>query len=271
MDLFLIILIVLLTGCTVWVWRLVKAEMTGLAVEASIVVKQQVTSSPVAMQHAVKIRFRNIAKWVSRQFKRLIWVICWKEMRYRLAWWFLRSSIPGRLARSVPIAGGIADYSGEAILPKKVYVGDSLTISIDLQRILVPMGRSFKVEDTKTGKSITFQIFEDANLDTFLEIQLLAAGVSVAGGERQCQSLFPGPLRYRWNCHFPNSGNQILTFILRVVHGSDSVEIGVIHHSMKVVKLYNLTKRCVDILRWSGSTVVAIAAIAEVLHSLGLW
>nr|QNO50568.1 hypothetical protein HGEBJNHG_00043 [Methanosarcinales archaeon ANME-2c ERB4] len=165
-------------------------------------------------------------------------------------------------------------YAGEAVLPKKVYAGDSHSISINLNPAfwIPPTGTEpLRIQDTRSGKSIVVQILRDSSLEQFLEIELLAAGLTVDGEKKQRQPLTSQPLPYCWNCHFPNSGDHRLSLILRLVSSSGTIELGVIPHSIKVVKLDHLTQRQVWIMASLAGIVSGGLAIAEVLHQLGVW
>jgi hypothetical protein len=165
-------------------------------------------------------------------------------------------------------------YAGEAVLPRKVYAGDSHSISINLNPAfwIPPTGTEpLRIQDTRSGKSIVVQILRDGSLEQFLEIELLAAGLTVDGGKKQRQPLTSQPLPYCWNCYFPNSGNHRLSLILRLVSSSGTIELGVIPHSIKVVKLDHLTQRQVWIMASLAGIVSGGLAIAEVLHQLGVW
>jgi len=166
------------------------------------------------------------------------------------------------------------EYVGEAALPMKVYVGDSHSISINLEPIfgiLQTGAEPLHIQDTKSGKSVAVQILRDGSLQQFLEIELLAAGLEVGGEKKQRQTLTSQTLSYRWNCYFPNSGNHTLSLILRLVSPSGTIELGAIQHSIKVVKLDHLTQRQVWLIASLAGIVSGGLAIAEVLHQLGAW
>ncbi len=136
-------------------------------------------------------------------------------------------------------------YSGEAMLPKKVYVGDSNSISINLKRTSSTSSdeKSLNTQDSRSGKLIELQIQRDSGLEQFLEVQLLAAGLVIDGEKIQRKSLNLPTLSYNWNCYFPNSGDHLISLIIRVVSQSDTIELGSIQHSIKVAQLDHLTQR----------------------------
>jgi hypothetical protein len=159
------------------------------------------------------------------------------------------------------IEGKGADYIGDVILPRKVYVGDSSNISINLRRIrsiLSVVEEKFSSQDKSGGKFITLQIREDA----ILEIELQAAAL-VFGSEKKKQKLSVSSrenLSYRWNCYFPNSGKQLINLIFNVLRSSDTFEtlpLGIIEHTIKVVQFAFLTQRQVKIL----AALIAIVGV----------
>lgn len=165
-------------------------------------------------------------------------------------------------------------YVGEAVLPRKVYAGDSHSISINLNPAfwIPPTGTEpLRIQDTRSGKSIVVQILRDSSLEQFLEIELLAAGLTVDGEKKQRQPLTSQPLPYCWNCYFPNSGDHRLSLIIRLVSSSGTIELGVIPHNIKVVKLDHLTQRQVWLMASLAGIVSGGLAIAEILHQLGIW
>ncbi len=137
-------------------------------------------------------------------------------------------------------------YSGEAALPRKVYEDNSRNISINLKRTFsIPDEDSdpLQIQDIRSGKSIVLKILQDSSLEQFLEIELLAAGLTVGGDKKQRQNLTLDTLSYHWNLYFPNSGNHEITLILRVVSPDGTIGLGNLDHTIRVVKLDNLTRR----------------------------
>ena len=165
----------------------------------------------------------------------------------------------------------IIQYTGDVLLPKKIYVNDSHSISINL----TPTSPTFStphseealcIQDSKSGKSIILQIPRDSSLEQILEIQLLAAGLIVDGEKRQHQSLTLSSLSYYWNCYFPNSGDHEISLIIRVVTQFDTIELGTIQHSIKVAQLDHLTQRQ---LQWTG-IISGGLGVAVLLQQLGV-
>ena len=165
----------------------------------------------------------------------------------------------------------IIEYAGEAILPKKVYLNDSHSISINLKPIIPRFStlrseEPLRIQDSKSGKSIILQIQRDSSLEQFLEIQLLAAGLIVDGEKIQRQSLTLPTLSYCWNCYSPNSGDHEISLIIRVVSQPVTIELGAIQHSIKVAQLDHLTQRQVQ---WAG-IITGWIGIAVLLQQLGV-
>jgi hypothetical protein len=172
------------------------------------------------------------------------------------------------------------DYAGGITMPKKVFVGDSHTISFVLEQINRPYhewNESLIVEDTDSGKWVRLRVPIQPGKANSLEVELLAAGVSLDREGRQEQQLLASrKLVYHWNCHFPNSGNLTLAF--RLIARGPSVEndFGVINHAIKVVKFNHMTQRQLWVLvpflgipGFVGAVWVAINGIVQFLHLAG--
>jgi hypothetical protein len=153
------------------------------------------------------------------------------------------------------------EYKGEAILPRKVYVGDSQDISIELIPSVywsLTHEDTFRLQDKESGKVITLQIRQDVTAEQFLEIELQAGGFTVDGDKKQkylLNFLNSHKLLYRWNCYCPNSGSHWITLTFKVICSSDIVKLGEIKHCIKVVKLDHLTQRQV----WMFATLAGVA------------
>ena len=300
MDFVLTPAIVLFIAIAVWLWRLGKEQITDLAVEILLAPGQEVTTSPIFKPSAIKVWYGRAIEWLRAIFPLVILVgfvlgiavgiyllimrgqgwltlilvlallllyfyfgfaerMMWREeMRYPYA----------------PLPPMKVEYAGEATLPKKVYEGDSQNISVDLRPafwILAIPEEAFSIQNMKSGKSIKLQLLQDSTFEQFLEVELLAAGLTVDGDKRQRCRLTLEKLSYRWNCYFPNSGHHAITLAFRLVCSSDVIELGVIQHTIKVVKLDNLTRRQVWLMASLAGVVSGGLAIAEALHRLSVW
>lgn len=177
--------------------------------------------------------------------------------------------VSDRPLRMLPVC-----YVGEAGLPRKVYEGDSHSISIGLKpssRAVTTDAQPLDIQDARGDTSIWLRIHRDSRLRQFLEIELLAAGLEIDGERRLRQDLSLPSLSYHWSCYFPNSGNHTLTLILRLVRPSATIELGTIEHKVRVVKLDHLTKRQVWLLAALAGIVSGGLAVAEALSRLGVW
>lgn len=189
----------------------------------------------------------------------------------------------------------VFQYYGEVKLPKKVYIGDSHNILIDLRQVGPPYehiliknlkqqreivlqsmvqdiarqsGQSEKLllirPDKETTKYIHFNIRLNTSQMMYFEVELQAAALTVDGERKQRKLLAPpkDQLLYRWNCYFPNSGNHIIALNLRIIDTTKVIELGAIQHKIKVVQLDHLTQRQV----WMFASIAAIAGfIATVI------
>jgi len=137
-------------------------------------------------------------------------------------------------------------YVGHARLPKKVYAGDSRNLSIKLlPSVQTPTGEaSLEVQQEDKSLALRVQIpqWNKSNSPEYLEFEMVAAGFDVQGDLRQRQVLGLHTLNYLWNCYFPNSGEHSYAILAKKINNQDSIEIGNIKHTVRVVKVGNLTQ-----------------------------
>jgi hypothetical protein len=138
-----------------------------------------------------------------------------------------------------------AVYTGQAKLPKRVYIGDSKNFSIELTPSMYspPQERPVSTEnqrDDQVGLKLSVPISSD--YAGYLEVELMGAGFEIRGETRQRQALNSTSLSFMWNCYFPNSGNHSCAFAFYVVGNEGSAKIGHIEHAVKVVRLDHLTQ-----------------------------
>ncbi|HLV99410.1 MAG TPA: hypothetical protein VKT82_12120 [Ktedonobacterales bacterium] len=173
-------------------------------------------------------------------------------------------------------------YLGTVTVPKKIYTNISQNVALVLKlksntpEALPEMLTVQNITNLPTlpqsdsGEGIvavTVQKNDDS--EQFLEAEMIAAGVTVSGDLKQRQSLALQTLAYRWGCLFPNSGDQALTLVVRVIHSSGSWEIGTIPHTIKVTQIANLTARQLSMIGWiSGAAgfISTVLGIASTLH-----
>jgi len=180
--------------------------------------------------------------------------------------------------RFVPELGGgpqeEMEYAGRALLPRKVYQGDSHTLSVRLTRIFaVPpiAGEPLRVYDVGGGRIVFVRFQRHGGLDQFLEIRLLGAGIRVEGRRTLRRLAKVRKLTYQWSCSFPHSGLHTLTLAMRLVTPNGAVELGTIDHVVRVVSLDHLTRRQVWAIGASLGLLSALLAVAEGLLRLRLW
>jgi hypothetical protein len=163
-------------------------------------------------------------------------------------------------------------YHGDGRLPKRVYVGDSQTISFSFSsHAALQLAQIHQHSPGQVRKHIILDLTIPSVEQTFLEMEILAAGVEVAGDAKQRQELTMESLSFTWNCHFKNSGNHDLAFILRLIGDSAATVLGRIEHNVKVVRIDHLTQRQVWLLGSLAGIATGILGVAEVLHKLGVW
>lgn len=174
---------------------------------------------------------------------------------------------------SAPCAPSIPKiYKGEGWLPRKVYEGDSQSIhfsfgSSTLYNLTHVHSRSKNI----VKKNVILDLKIPPGRDAFLEMEILAAGVEVSGEKKQRVKLDLDTLHFDWNCHFKNSGNHSLDFVLRFIADPHKVFLGRIEHTVTVVRLDHLTQRQVRVLGYLLVIVTGAVGLAEGIHQLGLW
>lgn len=328
MNFLLISVAVFLAGIAVWLWRLSKAQITGLSMEASLAPAQKVTATPLLKPSTLSMRYKKAVAIITKilrfvilvglivgtgyffslMIKKYTWVsliiilililsvlasfllkytILMKEKRIDKKLEKVDIDESKKFKSKIKTIGEMAmgdmvirdswssyrhifekiiEYTGEATLPKKVYVGDSHCISINLKPTfsILYCEEPLRIHDSKSGKVIVLQIQRNSSLEQFLEIQLLAAGLVIDGDKMQRQSLTLPALSYYWNCYFPNSGDHKISLIIRVVSQSNSIELGTIQHNIKVAQLDHLTHRQAQL----AGIVTGVLAVAVSLQQL---
>ena len=265
---------ILLLGTALWLWIFHKEQLSDFIIDASLVpVEVSIRPpkrSPIALWFArtgVWLLVLGIIALIVSIYLLIKGPIWSGLIAFILAIVFLSGRLRTLLWRDylytpppIPLYG----YVGETTLPKKVYVGDSQNISVDLKSSLaLPLDEVFSVLDRMGDKHVSLQIRLDGTAELFLEVELLAAGFSVDGEKKQRRSIKTAQkLSYRWNCYFPNSGNLAIALAFRVVSSSDIVELGAIEHVIRVVQLDHLTQRQIRIM---GSIAVIAGFISTVI------
>jgi hypothetical protein len=161
---------------------------------------------------------------------------------------------------------------GEGWLPKKVYEGDSKNVSFTFTtnsccRIAqVRMRSKYEIK-----KKLTLSLEPPQENEVFLEMQMLAAAVDICENVTQRVKLCDGPLHFHWNCHFKNSGNHPITFVLRFIADSQDIFLERIEHTVKVVRLDHLTQRQVWALVTFTGFISGVIGLAELIKKIGLW
>ena len=164
-------------------------------------------------------------------------------------------------------------------MPSKVYAGDSHKLSVviehDLKMSLAAPGidviQCLEIQDSEGARTFELGLVSTAGSEDRLEVEVLAAGLEVAGDRRQQQSVRAERLLFNWNCYFPNSGRLVVSLALRTTKDDSSVDLGTVDYHVRVTKLDGLTQRQVwMIARFLGVVAGALAA-AEILHELGAW
>jgi hypothetical protein len=169
--------------------------------------------------------------------------------------------------------------SGELKMPRKIYVGNSHNLSLVLQ---ADEQENEAIPDYKylVGVShIKLSVEIDRGRENFLEAELQAASATISGERIQRTVVPASEIFFRWNCHFPNSGNHEICIVLRTIirpfssdEDTDKVaEVGSIIKKIRVVKVDGLTQQQVWVLASIFGAVSGVIALIKILHDVGIW
>jgi hypothetical protein len=163
-------------------------------------------------------------------------------------------------------------YYGTGYLPNRVYAGDSQNISFSFSADFIgELERLYRCQSDKTATHVVLDLAIPPGDKAFLEVELLAAGIEVAGEVAQRQRLKSKDIHFNWNCHFKNSGKHSIAFVLRLVVENQSVTLGRVDHTIRVVRIDHLTQSQVWVITWLAGIIAGTLGVAEVLHKLGIW
>lgn len=163
-------------------------------------------------------------------------------------------------------------FEGHAAIPSRVYIGNSHTLSITLARtspliVVEPSNLAdrsqFSVRDSDAGKSVS--LTPQASTEC-IEIELLAAGVELAGDKVQRHSADEPVLTFMWNCHFANSGDHRISLVVSTVTGAKRTAIGTIEQAVRVAQFDGLTRRQVMVLGGAAGAVTAVSGIMTIIR-----
>lgn len=165
-------------------------------------------------------------------------------------------------------------YYGLANIPLKVYQGDSYNITLNLHpSIRAAINSEGKIRANRQGDdklNITLSVSGTAK--QHLEVEMVAAGFTVAGELKQKQSLLSDTLNYQWNCFFEKSGTHSFALVFRVVENPDFIShVGRIEQTIKVAQVDHLTQRQVWVLATIAGVLSGVLTLAEILKNLGVW
>jgi hypothetical protein len=274
MNIAFILLSFLMLIVAVWLCSIALPRTYNTYVEATLAPEQEINASEEMSW------MNDVFIWALRflPFFVLAAIYGWTEER---SWLSTIGTIGILIIIMVLLGAGVpiiaktnARFVGSLRLPKVVYVGDSYNIAIhfDLAYWNDPnLNESIQMHDSAHGKLVVVNLLLDKAIEKYFEVELLAAGIIVDGDKRQRQDLSLGELVFRWNCHFQNSGSYLLILVLRLVTATQTVELGVIEHRLKVVKVDHLTQRQVWVLASVAWVLSGIITMGKILIELNLW
>lgn len=164
-------------------------------------------------------------------------------------------------------------YVGVTHLPRKVYVDDSLPISVTLREGSFyhkqppdeSMPNALSIE-----RRFSLLLVRGVGVESFLEVEIQAAGFKIDGEKTQRQSLRENMLTFSWSCAFPTSGRHTLTLWFKAVGPSWNSQVHKLEHTFKVVQFDHFTKREVQVYIFPIAAVLgAVFTLLQVLRLLG--
>ena len=201
----------------------------------------------------------------------------------------MRTAYPGRYGREqlkalanhlvTPESPSLFSISGLAVLPKRVYEGDSQFIEVNLnieRHSHNERTSEILVSSTIKGSAFQFTIASTKYTQS-LEVSLVSSGgIAITPQDRESLPLEPGLITYRWSCDFPRSGRHQcdLVFIVRSqLTESGTMDKQTLHlrHSVLVAKLDHLTSRQVWALGGTSAVLATLIALLKALHDFGIW
>lgn len=159
-------------------------------------------------------------------------------------------------------------------LPLRVQEHESHNISLICRRPRQQIRRETLPQSPHKTQSYEYEHpFKYARVDEFLEAELLAAEMSIAGEKQLKQSLASFPLKYSWNGRFNDTGVQEFLISLSAIDVSSNKRVlGKIAHSYTVQHHHDLlTLKNISSV---GGLILLILTILlslfQVLHIAGI-
>jgi hypothetical protein len=163
-------------------------------------------------------------------------------------------------------------YEGVAYLPQKVYVGDSMQLSILFQEESFQQNHASQqpVDSASDVERFNLPLVRGIGIETFLAVEIQAAGLTIDGNKTQKKSLAQNAFTFSWNCAFPVSGRHTVTWCFTAEGPSWSTQVHTLEHTFKVVQLDGFTKREVQVYILPIAGVLgAIFTLLQILRLLG--
>lgn len=162
-----------------------------------------------------------------------------------------------------------SSYSGEILIPQKIYKDDSCNVSINLKKSLEP-GEEENTSQQSEESVIDFgEIQLATELEYFLEAEIGASGFKVEGDKKQRDRLAVDEknLLYQWNCHFSTSGNHEFNLLLRIADSSQVVIAKSKAFHVKVIQAFGLTQAQISVFQSLSAIATLIIAIVALIKS----
>lgn len=157
--------------------------------------------------------------------------------------------------------------NGKIYYFQKVYENDSKNFRVELAwqhyQWLEETNEMFPPE---SGAKVTLELAKNIKADPTLEVELQAAGITLAPGPTVSHKLINNPTRYDWNCFFNNSGKHTINFIFKQKSGKEEYVLGTQALDIDVIRFWFLTKRQLFAIAILGSIAAIIFGRNELLQ-----
>ena len=159
-------------------------------------------------------------------------------------------------------------YKGFVSLPARIYHGNSHNIIVELVPTFEGSETSneihgIRILDNKGAELINCS-FTGSIDNCFLQIELQAAALTIAGDQKQNQTLFSNKLSYSRNCTFNQSATHQIVFVVRLMTPGGEINVGTVTQTVSVVKFDGLNQRQV----WIVAAATGIPGLVGTVYTV---
>lgn len=134
--------------------------------------------------------------------------------------------------------------NGKIYYFQKVYENDSKNFRVELAwQDYQWLEESHTMFPAESGAEITLELARMLKSDPTVEVELQAAGITLAPGATITHKLIKNPTRYDWNCFFSNSGRHTVNLIFKQKSGKQEHVLATHALDINVFRFWFFTKR----------------------------